>query len=152
MAKPDYRRHRHIKEISEESKFWDVDYLIRNLEEEMDRVEHGMSHLVWGPEDRLVTHRMRPMPIIPEHETFTSENEFRVKVNLPNVPRGNIKVNIDRDSVEVLACSDDMVCKPYHIHIGADGVLDPDSAQAHMSETVLEITVRKIKKRRVEVR
>ena len=54
MAEGESKRKR-IKEMSERSKNWDAEYFLKNFQEEMDRLERGMSPMGWDADDRRVT-------------------------------------------------------------------------------------------------
>lgn len=145
-------RSRKLREIAEMSRFWDAEDLIRNMELEVDRLERGLDHIIWDINNRPVTKWPRPMPITPRFEISSEGETFSLKVYLPNVPRENIRVNIDRDSVEVMACFDDIICRPYYLDFDAGCILRPDEAEAAFSEGLLEVRAPKAKKTRLPIR
>lgn len=145
-------RGRRLREIVEQSRFWDVEFLLRNMDKEMERLEHGLDHVIWDMDGRAVTAWPRPLPLAPKFKVDSDEQDFRVRISLPGIPKENVTINVDADSVEVLACSDDNVCRPYYLEISSDAPLRPDTARAEFSEGVLEISVSKVRRVRIPVR
>jgi HSP20 family molecular chaperone IbpA len=143
---------RGLKEIVEESRFWDAEDLLRNLDAELARLERGMGHMVWGSDDKPVTRFLRPLPITPEFSVSDTGDELTLKIVLPNVPEEHMRVNVDKDSVEVFACSDDPICKPYYVRANSKASLDPESVRLRLSDSTLHIKVAKAKKKRLEVK
>ena len=152
MADLESRSRRSIKDIVEESKYWDAEELMQNLDEELERMERGFGHVVFDMDDRLVTKYLRPMPATPTFEEESDEANMKVRVNLPGMHKDHIRVNVDKDSIEIVACSEDHICRPYHLSVEADGVLEPETARAEFNKGVLEVSVAKVKKRRLKVR
>lgn len=146
------RKHRHLRDIVEESQYWDAEDLLRNLDEEMQRLEQGMGHMIWDTDERLVTRCLRPLPMTPKFSIKESADDFTLEVDLPNVPEEHMHVNLDRDAVEVFACTDDTVCRPYYVSVESKGPLDPDSASLKLTGSTLHVKVRKAKKRRLTVK
>jgi len=146
------KKPRRLAKIVEESQFWDAEYLLKNLDAEVDRFERGIGHMVWGPDDKPITRFLRPLPIAPKFGASDTDREFTLKVVLPNVPEEHMRVNVDKESVEVFACSDEQVCKPYYVRVNSKGRLDPDSAQLKLSDSTLQIKVAKAKKKKINVR
>jgi len=146
------KRPRRLARIVEESQFWDAEFLLKNLDAEMDRFEQGISHMVWGLDDKPITRFLRPLPIAPKFSVSDNDREFTLKVVLPNVPEEHMRVNVDKESVEVFACSDDQVCKPYYVRVDAKGRLNPNSAKLKLSDSTLHIKVAKAKKKKIDVR
>ncbi len=136
-----------MKDIVRESQYWDAEDLLRNLDEEMQRLEQGLSHMVWP-----VTKCLRPLPMTPKIDVNDKENEFTVSVELPNVPQEHMRVNALRDRVEVFACSDDAVCRPYFASVESHDQLDPDSVSLKLTDSTLHVKVKKAKKKRVKVK
>jgi len=152
MADPRSRSRRSIKDIVEESKHWDAEELMQNLDEELERMEHGLSHVVFDMDDRLVTKFLRPMPVAPTFEEESDEANMKVRVSLPGMHKDHVRVNVDKDSIEVIACADDQICRPYYLSIEADGILEPGTANAEFNKGLLEVSVAKVKKRRLKVK
>jgi len=147
-----YRKPRSLRDLVEESRYWDTSDLLRNFEEEMERIEQGLGHTAWDSASRPVSICMRPLPTVPRFETSETKDEFSLRVLLPGAPAGSVHIDVDRRSVEVLACSDDMICKPYYVSVESQGNLDPGSAEASRDGQWFEVRVAKSKKRRLEVR
>lgn len=146
------RRPRTLKELVEESRFWDVSDLMRNFDEEFHRVELGLGHTVWDSANRPVSLCMRPLPSVPRFEASEGREEFSLRVSLPGVPPENVRVDVDKRSVEVFACSDDIICKPYYVSVESQSALDPGSVEVVRDGSWFEIKVKKAKKRRIEIR
>ncbi len=149
----DARRKQHrLKDIVESSQFWDVEDMLRNFDEEMQRLEQGIDHMIWDMEDRPVTMCLRPLPVTPRFEQDDSADSLSVKVFLPGFTREDVRLQVDKDGIEVLALRRDEFCRPYYVRLDAREVLDPESAHSELSEGVLEISVQKVKKKRLKVR
>lgn len=146
------RKPKTLRELVEESRFWDASDLMRNFDEEFRRVELGLGHMAWDSMNRPVSICMRPLPTVPRFEVSETKEEFSLKVDLPGVPLENVHVEVDRRSVEVFACSDDLICKPYYIDVESQSTLNPDSVEAKREGQWLVIRVRKAKKQKVEVK
>lgn len=144
-------RFRRLRDLVDESKFWDAELMVRNAEDELARLEQGLAHLVVGPDEKAITKMLRPMPVTPSFEVEEDEEEYALRVKLPGVPVENMYVDVDPEEVEVFACSDEVVCRPYYLSVRATSTLDVGSAQAHVSAGVLQVRVRKVKKRLVPV-
>jgi HSP20 family molecular chaperone IbpA len=151
MAKRDLTGKK-VKDLEELSRLWEAEDLLRNLDEEMSRMEQGLGHMIYDLQERRVTTWLKPLPVTPKFDVRETEDEFELTVRLPGIPKDNIRVNVDRNGVEVLACSDDAVCRPHYLSVDASGVLDPDSAQATMKGEVFEVKVSKHRKRRLEIK
>ncbi len=143
---------RKLKEIVDESRFWVAEDLLRNLDAELDRIERGIGHMVWGSDDKLVTRLLPPLPITPDFNVSDTGDHLTLKVVLPNVPEEHMRVNVDKDGVEVFACSDDPICKPYYVRADSKAPLDPESVKLKLSGSTLHIKVAKVKKRTLEVK
>jgi hypothetical protein len=63
-----------------------------------------------------------------------------------------MRVNALRDRVEVFACSDDAVCRPYFASVESHDQLDPDSVSLKLTDSTLHVKVKKAKKKRVKVK
>ena len=151
MARADIRGRR-LRDIREMSRFWDAEDLIRNFEQEMERLERGLGHMVWDTHEHRVTTWLSPLPITPRFHADESDKEIVLRVQLPDVDRDSLRVGVDEKSIELFACSRDPVCRPYHLSLNVQGVLKPDSAEAKMTGDVFEIKVSKIRKRKVEIK
>jgi HSP20 family molecular chaperone IbpA len=143
---------KHLREIVEKSQYWDVEDLMRNFDRELDQLEHGLGHMIWDMKERNVTTRLLPLPVTPNFHVSEDSKEFKLVVRLPGVSKENIELNVDAWSVELLACSGDIVCKPYYISVDAMGELIPDSAEAELSGEVFEVRVKKTVKRRLAIK
>jgi HSP20 family molecular chaperone IbpA len=146
------KKPRGLKEMVEESRSWDAEDLLRNLDAELDRIERGIGHMVWGSDDKPVTRFLPPLPITPDFSVSDTGDELTLKVVLPNVPEEHMRVNVDKDSIEVFACSDDPICKPYYVRANSKASLDPESVSLRLSASTLHIKVAKAKKKRLEVK
>ncbi len=146
------RKSRKLKDLVEESRHWDASDLIRNLDEEMERVEQGFVHMIWGIDDKPVTRMLRPLPMVPKFRTSESEEEMSLEVDLPNVPEENMRVNVDGSKVEVFGCTDEVQCRPYYLGVESREPLDPDSVKVRLRSYTLQIKVQKAPKKRVKVR
>jgi len=147
-----FKKPRTLRELVEESRFWDASDLLRNFDEEMERIEHGLGHTAWDSTSRPVSICLRPLPTVPRFEVSETKEDFSLRVFLPGVSTENMHIDVDSRSVEVLACSDEIICKPYYVSVESGGPLDPHSAEARRDGHWLEIKVHKPKKRRLEVR
>jgi HSP20 family molecular chaperone IbpA len=147
----EFRKPKTLREIVEESQFWDADDLLRNIDAEFDRLEQGIDHLVWINDVRPVTKRVRPLPITPKFKVNESDDKFNVRVDLPNVPEDLVRIKVDKGGIEVSACTVDMVCRPYYINVESRTALDPDTAQIRHVESTYEVDVGKVKRKRVKI-
>lgn len=145
-------RDRHLKEMVDRSRFWDAEDLMRNFDREMARLEQGLEHMVWDAGEHRVTTYLRPLPMTPSFKISEGENEFKLTTRLPNISKEDLRLSVDRDNVEIFACSRDLVCRPYYIGVLAKGELVPESADAVLSGEVLEVRVKKVKKKRLTIK
>lgn len=143
---------RRLSDLVEESRFWDAWDLMRNLDEELDRLEQGLGHMIFGLDDRPVSVCLRPLPITPKFQVDETPVEFKLKVTLPGVPRENIQLRVDKRDVEVYACPDDPFCRPYHLDVESSGDLNPEDVEATYSGSEFSVRVGKVRKRRVPIR
>ncbi len=150
MAEP--RRTSKVRDLVELSRSWDSEVILRNLEEEMRRMEEGLGHMIWDAEMRRVTQCPSPLPVTPKFESDETEDELRVSVRLPRVDEENINIRIMHDRLEVFARVDESACKPYFLGVDASGPLDQSSAKSTLKGGVLEVSVRKLRRVRVKVR
>jgi hypothetical protein len=90
------RRRKTLKEIVEESPYWDAEELLRNLDEEMARIEHGVGHFVWDYQDRPVGRCPPLLPLTPRFKINESDEKFRVDVQLPDIPEDMIRVKVGK--------------------------------------------------------
>ncbi|HEX9908342.1 MAG TPA: Hsp20/alpha crystallin family protein [Thermoplasmata archaeon] len=146
------KRSKRLKDIADLSRQWDAEYMLGNYEEEMLRLEGGLDHMVWDVQERRVTACVKPLPITPRFEVEETEKEFVLKAKLPEISREDIRLRVNTSSVEVLACKNDVVCRPYYVEVESPSVLDPDSADAELSDGVLRVKVRKVRKKRLDIR
>lgn len=146
------KRTRKVDELVELSQHWHPEDLLANLQEELRRMEEGMSHLVWDAEMRRVTRCPNPLPVTPKSEVEVMDDHVKVRIRLPRVREGNISLRVGSNRIEVLATTDEMACKPYFLSIDAPGPLDPATAESRLSGGILEITVRKVRRVKVKVR
>ena len=143
---------RQLREIVERSQYWDVGDMMRNFDRELAQLEHGLGHMVWDMEEHYITSHLRPLPITPSFQISEDGKEFKLIVKLPGVSGHDIRLNVDKSSVEIFACSGDVVCRPYYMSVDVVGELDPESADARLSRDVFEVSVKKTVKRRLEIR
>lgn len=136
----------------EESKQWDAEDLIRNIDAELERIEAGMGHQVWASDDQPVSRCVRLLPVTPRFKVKEAPDSFDVKVELPGVPEDLVRVRVDSGGIEVSAHTHDPVCRPYYVNIESRSTLDPDSTRIRHSDSTLEVEVKKVKKKRVNVR
>jgi hypothetical protein len=140
-----------LREIEELSKHWSPEDLIRNLDEEMSRLEHGFGHMIYDREFHRVSAWLRPLPVTPSFDIKESDIEIVLSVKLPNIRKENIHLSVEKNSIELLACSDDAVCRPLYLLVESLSMLDPDSADAKMVGDVIEVKVHKVRKKKVKV-
>lgn len=146
------RRPRRLHEMVEDSRLWDAHDLLRNFEEETEKFEHGMGHLVWDLESRPVTRCLRPLPITPRFNVSETDEAFELVVELPDFPPEHVRFDVDQGSVEVLACADEELCRPYYVSVMSLGPLDTESAEVERTGNTYTIRVKKAKKMRVKIR
>jgi len=146
------RKQKTLKELVEESPFWEAEELMHNLDVEIDRMERGFGHMVWVDSSRPVSICLPLLPITPRFKIKESEGKFGVAVELPNVPEDLMRVNVDRTGIEISACTSDPVCRPYYVKIESNVPLNPDTVQLKHTGTTLEVNAEKIKRKRVNVR
>ncbi len=146
------RRPRRLKDIVEESQHWQPEDLLRNVDEEMHMLEMGFGHIVLDSSDHIVSKCLRQLPAVPRFRTSEDAESFSLRVFLPNVSPDNVHIDVDRRSVEIFACSDDVVCRPYYVEVETRGALDPDSVDARRDGDWVEIKVMKTKKRKIEIK
>lgn len=143
--------HRCTKDLVDESRLCDAEFLLMNLQDELDLLERGMAHMLWGSDDKMVTRTIRPLAMTPSFEESPDEDGYMVRIELPGVAKQDVAVALDEHEIEVMTCCDEPACRPYHLRIKVDRSLDVSSAEARMGEGVLEIRIRKAKKRLVTV-
>ena len=141
-----------VKEIVEMSRLWNAEDLLRNFDEEMSEFEQGLGHMIFDVDENRVTTWLRPLPVTPRFELKETDKELELVVSLPQISRDKVRVNIDKNRVELFACSNDAVCRPHYLAIDARGILDPDSAKAKMEGEVFEVKIAKVKKKRLDVK
>jgi HSP20 family molecular chaperone IbpA len=142
---------RRVKDIEELSRHWSPEDLMRNLDEEMSRLEHGLGHMIYDHEYRRVSVWLRPLPVTPSFDLKETDSEVTLSVKLPNVSKENVHVNVEKNSVELFACSDDAICRPHYLSVESYSVLDPDSTDARMVGDIVEVKVLKVRKKKVKV-
>jgi len=143
---------RKVKDIEEMSKHWSPEDLMRNLDEEISRLEQGLCHMIYDHDDHRVSAWLRPLPVTPSFALKETEDEIRLSVTLPNVSKENVRLNVDKKSIELFACSDDVVCRPHYLMIDSASLLDPDSTTAKMVGDLVEVRVLKARKKRLKVK
>ncbi len=140
-----------MKDIEERSRHWSPEDLIRNLDEEMSRLEQGLCHMIYDHDDNRVSAMIRPLPVTPSFDLKETDEEIRLSVTLPNIPKEKVRLNVEKNSIEVFACSDDLVCRPHYLSVDSASLLDPDSAKAEMVDGIVKVRVRKARKKRLKV-
>ncbi len=143
---------RKVKDLAEMSRLWDAEDLIRNFDEEMSRLEHGLGHMIFDREQKVVTTWLRPLPVTPRFDVKETDKDLKLTVKLPNIPKDKVRVRVEKDRVEIFACSDDEVCRPHFVAIDSQGMLEPESAKAKMEKGVFEIKVSKARKKRLAIK
>jgi len=141
-----------LKDIVEKSQFWDVEDLMENFDMEMAQLERGLGHMVWDTDEHRVTTCLRPLPMTPSFQISEDNKELKLKVKLPGVLKEDIRLNVDRNSVELFACTGELVCRPYYVSVDARGALVPESVEAKLSGEVLEVCVAKAEKKHLKIR
>ncbi|MCU0852685.1 MAG: Hsp20/alpha crystallin family protein [Thermoplasmata archaeon] len=143
---------RKLHEMVVESRFWDAQDLLRNFEDEVQKLEHGMGHMIWDLESRPVTKRLRPLPITPRFAVSETDDLFKLVVELPEVPPEHVRLDVDPGSVEVLACTDEDLCRPYYVSVMSQGTLDAESAELERAGTTYTVIVKKVRKKRLKIK
>lgn len=151
MASTDVKGRR-LRDIREMSRFWDAEDLIRNFEQEMERFERGLGHMVWDAHEHRVTTWLRPLPVTPRFAIDESDSEVVLRVQLPNVDRDSVRVGVDERSLELFACSRDPACRPYYLSLDVHGSLKPETAEAKVTGELFELRVSKVRKRKVDIK
>lgn len=146
-----YFRYRRLRDLVDESRLWDAELMMRNAEEELARLERGLAHMVLGSDEKFVTKLVRPMPLTPSFDVDEDDMEYRLSVRLPGISSESISVDVDQDEVEVFACASGAECRPYYLSVIAGSPLDVQTAEAHLRGDILEVRVRKVRKRLVPV-
>lgn len=146
------KRSRRVEDLVEMSLHLDSNDMLRNLQEEMRRMEDGLGHSVWDEQMRRVTQCPNPLPVTPKFEAHESEDELKVTVVLPHVPEDNISLSVTSSGLEVYARLDQRICKPYFLSVEATGILRPETAVSKVHNGALEVSVKKAKRIRVKVR
>ncbi len=145
------QKKRRVHAIVEESRHWDAQDLLRNLEDEMRRMEKGLGHVMFDSEGRPATVCVSPLPARPKFETNHEGDEFSVKIRLPSVEKDDVRVFVNRDSVEVRAVSGKRICRPYYLNVDTPWNVDPDSAEVRFDQGVLVVKAKKLRKKRVPI-
>ena len=145
-------RRRRVQDIVEESKHWEAEDLLRNLEEEMQRLEQGLGHVMFDAEGLPVTMCVSPLPLAPRFETKELKDEFALRVNLPEVKKEDVRVYVDKDSVEVHAVSSRKICRPFYLSVATPWSVDSDHALVKFENGVLTVRTKRLKKKRVHVK
>jgi HSP20 family molecular chaperone IbpA len=143
---------RKLHEMVEESRYWDAQDLLRNFEEEIQKFEHGIGHMIWDLESRPVTKCLRPLPITPKFAVSETDEVFKLVVELPEVPPEHVRLDVDPGSVEVLACADEYLCRPFYVSVMSQGPLDAESAELERAGATYTVIVRKAKKKRLRIK
>jgi|GEM_PF-1731695 len=146
------RKKRRVQDLVEESRYWDTRDLIKNLEEEMERLEQGLGHVIFDSEGKPVTMCVSPLPLTPKFETKQEGDEFTLKVRLPGVEKENIHLYVNRDSVEVRAVASEKVCRPFYVSVDTPWNVDSEDAQVKFENSVLIVTAKRVKKVRIPVK
>ncbi len=143
---------RRVHDIVEQSKYWDAHDLIRNLEEEMKRLEQGLGHAIFDSEGRPVTMCVSPLPMTPKFESREEGDSFVVKVRLPMVGKEDVRLFVNRESIEVQAVSGQKICRPYYLSLDTPWSADANRTQVKFEDGLLTINVKKLKKTRIKVK
>lgn len=146
------RRKRRVHDIVEQSKYWNAEDLLRNLEDEMRRLEQGLGHVIFDSEGRPVTMCVSPLPMTPKFETKRDGDEFTVKAHLPGVEKDDLRLAVERDSIVVRGISGKKNCRPYYLSVDTPWSVDSESAQVKFEAGILTVKAKKLKKTRVPVK
>jgi len=146
------QKRRQLRDIADKSQFWDVEDLMSNFDREMALLEQGLGHMIWDRDEHRVTTFIRPLPVTPSFRISEDDKEFTLSVKLPNVSKDDIRLKVDKNSVDILACSGDLVCRPYYVSVVTKGELAPETAKARLEDEEFEIKVSKTRKKRLEVK
>jgi len=144
-------RKRRARDLVEESRFWNAQDMLRNLEEEMERLERGLGHIIFDAEGKPVTRCVSPLPMTPKFEAKDEGETFRLKVNLPGVEKEDIRLFVERRSIEARAVSGQRICRPYYVIVDSPWDLDPENAEVKFEDGVLTVRAKRLKKTRVAV-
>lgn len=146
------RRHRRVQDLVEDSRHWDARDMIRNLEEEMARLEQGLGHMIFDSEGRAITLCPSPLPMTPKFETKEEGDEFGLKVSLPSVEKEDVRLYVTRDTIEVRAVSEGRACRPYYLSVDTPWSVDSEDAKVTFEGGMLTVRTRKLRKIRVPVK
>jgi len=141
-----------VQDLVEESRHWDPDDLIRNLEEEMQRLEQGLGQVMFDLEGRPITMCVSPLPLTPKFETKEEGDAFILKVHLPGVQEGDVRLYLHRGSIEVRAVSGKMICRPYYVSVDTPWGVDSEDAEVKFENGLLNVKAKRLKKVRVPVK
>lgn len=151
MASP-VRKPQRVKEIVEDSRNWCPEDLLKNLDDEIDRMERGMNHVIFDCECHPVTRHLKPLPVTPTFRMEESRESLEVTVDLPLASKENLQVEIGNDAVEVRADPPDPLSRPYFLRIETRDPLDPEKSTAEFSRGKLRVVAPKLKRARIKVR
>jgi len=143
---------RRVQDLVEESRFWDVNDLIRNLEDEMQRLEQGLGQVIFDVEGRPVTICLSPLPFTPKFEESHEGGVFSLKVHLPDVDKDDIRLFVTRDAVDLRAISERRMCRPFLLSVKTPWNVDPEEAEAEFENGVLTVKAKRLRTTRVQVR
>ena len=146
------RKKRRVQDIVEESRFWAAEDLMKNLEEEMARLEQGLGHVIFDSEGKPITMCVSPLPVTPKFEAEKDEDEFSLKVHLPSVEKKDIRLYVNRDNIEVRAVSGKRICRPYFLNVDTPWSVSSEDAQVKFEEGILIVKAKRLKKIRVPVK
>lgn len=145
-------KHRRIQDIVEQSRYWDAQDLLRNLEDEMRRLEQGLGHFIFDSEGRPMTICVSPLPLTPKFETRERPEEFILMVHLPDVEKEDVRLYVNRNSIEVRAVSGQKTCRPLYLGVYTPWSVDSERSKAEFDDGILTVRAKKLKKTRVKVR
>ncbi len=141
-----------VRDLVEDSRYWDAEDLLKNLEEEMQRLERGLGQVMFDSEGRPITKCVTPLPLTPKSETKEEGDAFVLKVDLPGVDKEDILLYVNREAIEVRAVSGESICRPYYISVDTPWSVHADEAEVKFENRLLTVKAKRLKKTRVPVR
>jgi len=145
-------KHGRVQDIVEQSKYWDAQDLLRNLEDEMRRLEQGLGHVIFDSGGRPMTICVSPLPLTPKFEMRERPEEFILTVHLPNVEKEDVRLYVNRDRIEVRAVLGRKICRPFYLGVFTPWSVDSERARAELEDGILTVRAKKLKKTRVIVK
>jgi HSP20 family molecular chaperone IbpA len=145
-------RKRRIQDLVEDSRYWNTEDLMKNLEDEMHRLEQGLGQVMFDSEGRSITMCVSPLPLTPKFETEEEADTLVVKIHLPSIEKEDIRLYVNRGSVEVRAVSGKKMCRPYYLSVDTPWDVDEEGAEVKFENGLLTVKAKRLKKVRVPVK